>query len=294
MGKIDLGSIGRAGRRRLSPRLAIALVGAAAAVVVLAVALGPRLAGRATAAGSAAVDAGARATTTVATWSYEGRTHDVTLQDVLDYTGSEGSYASADGTSYNVPSAETTLAYVRTEALAQVADDEGIEVTDDDVDSYVTDSMGFDTVDAAAEEYGMDADALRAQVRRGLKVQRLQDAKVDSSSLDAAAVPDPPTAPDDGDVSTASTDYRDYVLNVVGDAYDASTNTWADPEGTYALALSQYDLSGDTATYEAAGAAYAAALSSSQEAYSTVDGAWTDYVNGVLSKVTVTLSGAEQ
>lgn len=161
-------------------------------------------------------------------------------------------------------------------------------MSDDDVDAYVTDTMGYDSVDDAADEYGMDADTLREQVRRGLMVQRLQDSKVDSSALDDATVPDPPTAPDDGDVSTASAEYRDYILDLVGDAYDASTGTWADPEGTYALALSQYDLSGDTATYEAAEAAYAAALSLSQDAYSTSDDAWTDYVNGVLSRVTAT------
>lgn len=288
-------SLGMTGKGAAGGRRRLVVIVVAAAVVVVAVAAAALLRPRGTtAAGSPSVEAGARTTTTVATWTYDGKSHDVSIQDVLDYTGAEGSYASDDGLTYDVPSAETTLALVRTEALAQAAEDEGIDVSDDDVDAYVTDTMGYDSVDDAADEYGMDADTLREQVRRGLMVQRLQDSKVDSSALDDATVPDPPTAPDDGDVSTASAEYRDYILDLVGDAYDASTGTWADPEGTYALALSQYDLSGGTATYEAAEAAYAAALSLSQDAYSTSDDAWTDYVNGVLSRVTVTLAGAEE
>ena len=72
---------------------------------------------------------------------------------------------------------------------------------------------------------------------------------------------------------------------------DEEAGTWADSDGTYATAFSGDDFDGQTATYEQAQKAYAAAYQDYATEASSANQDWTVYVNGLFAKANITLYG---
>ena len=99
--------------------------------------------------------------------------------------------------------------------------------------------------------------------------------------------PQAPTAPADGNADTASKDYAQYIIGLVGDEWDANNNTWASQDGDYYKQLSSYTISNDSATYAAAQAAYQVAAGKYQAVASQVSQEWTQKINGLLGNVSM-------
>lgn len=74
---------------------------------------------------------------TIATYTYNGKTVDVTARQVISQSKSVDSAANSDGT-YNVPVADDVVSYARNAIVLQAAKDQGISVTDDDLSATPT------------------------------------------------------------------------------------------------------------------------------------------------------------
>ena len=69
----------------------------------------------------------------IATYTWQGKTHDVTIGDYAKWAG----LASSSGT-YQVPAASNVTAYVQAQVMDQVAKDEGIDVSNGDIDALAS------------------------------------------------------------------------------------------------------------------------------------------------------------
>lgn len=105
-------------------------------------------------------------------------------------------------------------------------------------------------------------------------------------------VPDAPTAPtepSDGNKDATSKEYADYIINLAGSEWDANAGTWAATDGPYASALANYTVTPDSASYNAALAAYVVASQKYQAAAQQASQGWTNYVNSQLAQANLQL-----
>ena len=223
---------------------------------------------------------------TMATYTYDGKTYEVTVSDVIK-TSSSLDAAKNDDDTYNVPSADDALSYARSAIIQKVAEDKGIEVTDDELDSYAESTLGSSDYDSIASSYSMDVEDVKALIKQSAEMSELRDQVVETESMDAPTAPD---EPEDGDSQTASADYAQYIIDLAGDEWDSETGTWASTDGDYATALADYTITNDSATYEAAQAAYYVAYQKYSENQSEISSEWTDYVNNILCDCDIQIS----
>ena len=262
-----------------------AWVAIAAAALVVGVLAGHFLLG---AAGS--VSLGGRTTlsageldSTIATYTVDGRTVGVTAREVLvEASGSNEISANEDGT-YDVPSASTVLTYVQNQLILADAEARGLTATDEQIDEFVTGSMGSDLA-TLAQSWGISEDEARAVVSDAVTMRNLQD---EVSTVELPEQPVAPAEPDEGAEDTPTAEYAQYVIGLLGDEWDSDANTWARTDGTYYATLSGYDISNDAATYAAASAAYSVATSVYQEAYATVSEELGAYTDSLLSRASI-------
>ena len=262
-----------------------AWVAIAAAALVVGVLAGHFLLG---AAGS--VSLGGRTTlsageldSTIATYTVDGRTVGVTAREVLvEASGSSEISANEDGT-YDVPSASTVLTYVQNQLILADAEARGLTATDEQIDEFVTGSMGSDLA-TLAQSWGISEDEARAVVSDAVTMRNLQD---EISTVELPEQPVAPAEPDEGAEDTPTAEYAQYVIGLLGDEWDSDANTWARTDGTYYATLSGYDISNDAATYAAASAAYSVATSVYQEAYATVSEELGAYTDSLLSRASI-------
>ena len=106
-------------------------------------------------------------------------------------------------------------------------------------------------------------------------------------STQAGTIPDAPTAPAEGAEDTATSDYGAYIVNLIGDEWDAANNTWARTDGPYYEALKDETWTPDSATYAQAQIAYAVAYKQYASDATASSGEWTAYVNGILSSASI-------
>jgi hypothetical protein len=213
----------------------------------------------------------------VGAYVYDGQVVPVTARAVLEGTSGLAAALNDDGT-YAAPTADAVLEQARNQVMAQLVADAGIEVSDDDIVSYIQSTFGIDTVAEVAQYYNLSEDEAWAVLRDSVGLVKLRDQVVGESP----AVPSAPVAPDDGDTETPTAEYGAYVAELVGDAYDADTNTWTDPDGAYAQSLALTEFDGAAASYTTAQTAYYAAYYLYQQQTVEQLSAWRDYVNGYL------------
>ena len=223
--------------------------------------------------------------TTVATYTYGGKTYSITARDILTQSGTLDSVANDDGT-YDVPSATDVITYARTAVVVTAAESEGVSVTDDEVNEYAEDKFGSSDFSTIASNYSVDEDVAKKMITDSCVMNKLREEK---ATVDLPEQPTAPTAPSDDATDTPTAEYASYIINLAGDEWDSTNNTWARTDGDYYAALSTYDISNDSATYAAAQAAYYVAYSAYSTAYSESTTAWSDYCNTLLSKATITL-----
>lgn len=269
--------------RRALPTAAWVAIAAAALVVGV-------LAGHFLLGGAGSVSLGGRTTlsageldSTIATYTVDGRTVGVTAREVLvEASGSSEISANEDGT-YDVPSASTVLTYVQNQLILADAEARGLTATDEQIDEFVTGSMGSDLA-TLAQIWGISEDEARAVVSDAVTMRNLQD---EVSTVDLPEQPVAPAEPDEGAEDTPTAEYAQYVIGLLGDEWDSDANTWARTDGTYYATLSGYDISNDSATYAAASAAYSVATSVYQEAYATVSEELGAYTDSLLSRASI-------
>lgn len=269
--------------RRALPTAAWVAIAAAALVVGV-------LAGHFLLGGAGSVSLGGRTTlsageldSTIATYTMDGRTVGVTAREVLvEASGSSEISANEDGT-YDVPSASTVLTYVQNQLILADAEARGLTATDEQIDEFVTGSMGSDLA-TLAQSWGISEDEARAVVSDAVTMRNLQD---EVSTVELPEQPVAPAEPDEGAEDTPTAEYAQYVIGLLGDEWDSDANTWARTDGTYYATLSGYDISNDAATYAAASAAYSVATSVYQEAYATVSEEFGAYTDSLLSRASI-------
>ena len=242
--------------------------------------------------------------TSLASYTYDGTTYQVTAEDVYDYYGA-GSFLNDDGT-YEVPSAENIISYVRAQIILQEANARGVTVTDEEVAEFATNNVGTDDYDSIAEAYSMDVDAVKTLLEESAITSKLQDEVVtielpeapEEIDDSAAETTDEDATDETTDEDAESTDteeevahaeYAEYILSIVGDEWDSSTNSWADSSSYYAMYLSDFD--GETATYTQASAAYKIVHDLAEYDASVQ---WTNFVNGLYSNADITLTTLAQ
>lgn len=224
---------------------------------------------------------------TVASYTYKGARHDITAREAIESQYSLDSMKTDDGM-YRAPSAETLVAYVRTQILLNEAEARGIEVTDDEVTAYAEQTYGTSDFATLATQYGLSEDQAREIVRNSTMIEKLYNQIAPASTV---ALPEEPEQPADGDTSTRSKAYADYIINLAGDEWDAETGTWASTDGPYATALQGMDVTADSASYEEAIIAYYVAYQEYATRASQSSQAWTDFANTLFADADMDIYG---
>lgn len=224
---------------------------------------------------------------TVASYTYKGARHDITAREAIESQYSLDSMKTDDGM-YRAPSAETLVAYVRTQILLNEAEARGIEVTDDEVTAYAEQTYGTSDFATLATQYGLSEDQAREIVRNSAMIEKLYNQIAPASTV---ALPEEPEQPADGDTSTRSKAYADYIINLAGDEWDAETGTWASTDGPYATALQGMDVTADSASYEEAIIAYYVAYQEYATQASESSQTWTDFANTLFADADMDIYG---
>lgn len=236
--------------------------------------------------GSVTVDEG-QLDTVIASYSYNGATHDITVRSAIEDERSLDAAQNDDGT-YSVPASETIIKLVRNDILVAEAESRGIDVSDDEMAEFAESMVGTSDYGTLADQYGVSEDQAKEIVRENALIQKLYDQVVPEAS-DLSA-PSEPTAPENGDESTSSADYAAYIIGLAGDEWDASTNSWASTDGPYYQALGDA-FTGDTATYEQAVTAYYVAYQQYSSQATEVNDTWTAFSNQLYANANIRLYG---
>ena len=220
---------------------------------------------------------------TIATYTVNGTTTPITAREVLEEaSGSSSLTANEDGT-YDVPSASSVLTYAQNQIILADAEARGLSATDEEIDEFVSTSLGSD-LSTLASSWGITEDEARSIVADAVTMRKLQD---EVATVELPEQPTPPTEPAEGAEDTPTAEYAQYVISLLGDEWDSDANTWARTDGTYYATLSGYEISNDAATYAAASAAYSVASSVYEEAYAQVSEELGAYTDGLLSRATI-------
>ena len=225
--------------------------------------------------------------TVIASYTYNGASHDITVRSAIESEYSLESAQNSDGT-YSVPSAETIISTVRNNILVSEAESRGIEVSDDEMDQFAESMLGSSDYATLATQYGVTEDQAKEIVRERALIQKLYSQVVPEAST--ATAPTEPTAPENGDTSTSSAEYAQYIIGLAGDEWESEDTTWASPAGSYYLALGDA-FTGDTATYEQAVTAYYVAYQEYSNQMSGYTTTWTDFANGLFANANIRLYG---
>ena len=223
--------------------------------------------------------------TVVATYTYNGTSYNVTARQVIEETTSLEAALQSDGT-YAMPTADDTLAYARNQILTAEAVSRGITVTEEEVNEYATETLGTADYATIAANYGLTESVAKTLIENAAIMSKMRDEVVTTQLPEYPAAP---TAPEDGSPDAASADYAAYIIALAGDEWDSENNTWASTDGTFYTALSAYPISNDSATYEAATAAYYVAASNYAAVSQQVQAEWTDFVNSIFGNASIEL-----
>ena len=177
-------------------------------------------------------------------------------------------------------------------------EDRRINVSDDDLKSYAEEMMGSSDFASIASSYGMDENTVKETLRQSAMMNKLREEIV--KDTDAGTAPEAPKAPEgansedqaarDAAMKTANADYANYIIKLAGDEWDAEKGAWKSADGPYATALAEYQVTKDSATYEAAQAAYYVAYQDYSTKQSDISTQWTDFVNGLLGNASIQMS----
>ena len=216
-------------------------------------------------------------------YTFDGESHDITIRNVIEEFTTVEAAVDANGT-YAVPSTDDVLSYVRNHIILDEAATRGIEATDEDIEAYCLDTYGTSDYDSIAAGVGVTTEVAMDQLKDAATMSKLRGQVV---STTPGAAPEAP--PESSDEDTANSEYADYIIALVGDEWDVDNNTWASTDGTFYAALATYPISNDSATYEAAYAAYSTAYQSWYNVYTQMTSEWTDFANSLFCQASISI-----
>lgn len=225
---------------------------------------------------------------TVGVVNYNGQRINITAKEAIEATAQLDSAKNDDGT-YNAPTADAILSAARNDILKEATEAEGITVSDDDVKTYAESTLGSSDYATIASQYGLSEDATKELLKQSAAVSKLRD-KIVGNAQSGMTAPTAPTQPAEGAEDTPTAEYGQYIVNLLGDEWDSSKNTWAKTDGDYYAAMGSETFSADSATYAQAEEAYNVAYQKYTEEYSKVASKWTDYVNGLLCNADISIN----
>lgn len=241
--------------------------------------------------------------TTVASYSYNGASTNVTAREVLEQNGTLDGAKDEEG-NYGVPSADTVISYARTQIIVAEAEKQGISVSDEDRDAFAEEMLGSSDYESIASSYGMEEEDVKDVLTKSAMQNKLREQVV--GDTDTGTMPEAPTAPEvqpaenaegeEGQTDEAAQEaannevkkeYADYIIKLAGDQWDKKKGEWKDKEGSYATALADYEVTKDGASYNAAQAAYYVAYQEYTTKQTEVSQKWSDYVNELLGNSSI-------
>lgn len=217
----------------------------------------------------------------IGTYTYKGAAHGISVQDILDYTGGS---ADENG-NYDLPSAETVMNYARAQITREAAKKENITVTDDDLTNFVKNQYGYESLEDFATQLNINQDQVKTLLEDAVAQQMLHD-KIVGKTLTA---PTYPTAPEEGKTDEATADYAAYIQELAGDAWNKETGTWADADSDFAKATAEYDITNDSATFDAALAVYQVVYNSYSAEYQELEKTYTAYMDELYKDCTISI-----
>lgn len=221
--------------------------------------------------------------TVVGTYRYEGKTYEITAQDAILGSGSLSGAQNADG-SYRAPSADNVLSYARNMILAELVQENGIEVSSDEVAQYAQNLIGTSDTDAVAVYFGMESSDAQRLLTEAAAVGKLREKIVGNVGIGLQA----PELPADGNSEVGTAAYADYIIGLLGSYWDSAAQTWANTDNLYYEALKDEVFAPGSASYDAAQIAYGIALDALGDTASSQE-IWTDYVNGYLNEAAISV-----
>lgn len=216
----------------------------------------------------------------VGKYTYDGESHDITAKEVID---SSGMSTSDDGDNYDIPSADSVLAYARTQILKKAAEDKGVKVTDDDIKAYAEKILGSSDYKTVAGQYGMTEDNLK----QSLSDSALQEKLYNEIVGQQPEAPQEPTKPAEGQEQTKTKEYADYIIKLAGDEWDAKGNKWARQDGPYFAALEGQEFDSNGATYDQAETAYYQAYGDWASKSTDTNKKWSDFSGELYAKASI-------
>lgn len=213
----------------------------------------------------------------VAEYTRDNQTHKITAQDMIDAMGSNAT--KLDDGNYAIPGSDTAITVARNQILMAECDSHNITVTDDELNNYMNLSYGTTDVSEIAKEYNVSEDEIRDGLMKSAKSHKLY-LLITGTTDDGA-----PEMPDSQADSKA---LGEYILNILGDNWDNDKGTWANTSNEYYSTLGA-DFDPSSATMEEATQVYQIAAQDYQNAYTNAYEKWSAYVNGLMSKVTITI-----
>ena len=220
---------------------------------------------------------------TIATYTYDGNNRGITIRDAILQNGPLESAKDAQG-NYALPAADTVLTLARNNILLEEATKEDIEVSEEEVAAYATESVGSSDYAALAKQYGMEESFITDMLTNSCKLGKLQMRIVNESV--GAAPAEPEKLKDSEDENKAYKKYADYIIGIVGNEWDAENGTWASKDGMYAQVLKDEKITADGATYKAANTLYETA---SQVYQTSANTAWSNYIQELFGKANLQL-----
>lgn len=230
----------------------------------------------------------------IATFSFNGKTEEVTVRDAILQSNALEAVVDAEG-NYELPPAENALAVARGRILEREAENRGITVTDEDLAAYAEQMLGSSDYSAIASSYGMDEDAVINLLRSSAITSRLHDEVVGTTTVAMPVAPEYPMENPEEEVTeeamtTPTKEYADYIIGLAGEEWDADAGTWASTDGVYATALAGYEITPEGATFEAAQNAYYVAYQLYTQSASVGTEQWSSFVNGLFANANIAIS----
>lgn len=224
--------------------------------------------------------------TIVGTMTYAGKSKDLTAREVIeDNMGIE--LAKTPEGKYKAPTADMVLGYARNKVMAQLIEEEGITPTEEQIQNFVDSNLGGMSIADLAKQYQMDEEHAKKIVTESVASNMLYD-KIMGGPI--GTEPTPPVAPAEGDATTPTKEYADYIIKLLGDEWDATNKTFKSADGKFASSLKDLNFNGETATYEQAQSVYYVVYAYFTQAQEELNTKWHDYVNGKFSDASISIN----
>lgn len=224
----------------------------------------------------------------LARYTYNGKTNEINALDVISATSNLDSFkAEKDGT-YFLPSAETTLSLVRERITDQIAHDEGVNISKDEIKAFMKEQFKTDDIKTLSQTYRISEDQAQKFVDHSALLNKLY--KKVMKQVPNSTLPTMPEAPKDKkDNGVKNEAYYKQIVQMLGNNWNTEKNTWADEKSPLKSELASLDLSSKTASYDDAMQVYYATLKEAQKTAAETRKHWTEFLNSRLSKAVVTI-----